>query len=56
MAHKLGLKIVAEGVESLDQLNYLASEGCNVFQGYYFCKPIPTPEFRKLLESGTVNV
>jgi diguanylate cyclase (GGDEF)-like protein/PAS domain S-box-containing protein len=56
MAHKLGLEIVAEGVESLDQLNYLASEGCNVFQGYYFCKPIPTPEFRKLLESGTVNV
>ncbi len=56
MAHKLGLEIVAEGVESLDQLNYLASEGCNVFQGYYFCKPIPTPEFRKLLESGAVRV
>ena len=55
MARNLGLQVVAEGVESAEQLNYLASKGCNVYQGYYFCKPIPSAEFRKLLQSGRVQ-
>ncbi len=55
MAHSLGLEVVAEGVEITEQLNYLASKGCNVYQGYYFCKPIPTAEFRNLLQSGSVR-
>jgi sensor c-di-GMP phosphodiesterase-like protein len=37
------LEIVAEGVETAGQLNYLGSRGCSVCQVYYFCKPILTP-------------
>jgi len=54
MARNLGLEVVAEGVETLQELSYLASKGCHVYQGYYFCKPVSTMEFRKLLEHGIV--
>lgn len=45
MADSLDLKIVAEGVETIDQLNYLATLGCNVIQGFYFSKPLPANAF-----------
>ena len=44
MSHSLGLLVVAEGVETLDQLNLLNELGCNLVQGYYFSKPIPAKE------------
>jgi EAL domain-containing protein (putative c-di-GMP-specific phosphodiesterase class I) len=55
MARNLGLEIVAEGVETAEELSYLAAKGCSVYQGYYFCKPVPTAEFRKLLAAGKVE-
>lgn len=48
MAHSLGLEVVAEGVETDTQFNYLKQRGCNYAQGYLFSKPIPEEEFFNL--------
>jgi diguanylate cyclase (GGDEF)-like protein/PAS domain S-box-containing protein len=52
MADKLKMKVIAEGVETEEQLEYLRSSGCHEMQGYLFCKPLPAEEFRKLLSVG----
>ncbi len=44
MAQQLGLSVVAEGVEEVDQLSFLQKRGCDEIQGYYFCRPIPAGE------------
>ncbi|USD67728.1 EAL domain-containing protein [Vibrio sp. SCSIO 43136] len=51
MAHGMGLSVVAEGVETADQLDLLALLKCNIAQGYYFSKPVPAPDFVKLLQA-----
>jgi diguanylate cyclase (GGDEF)-like protein/PAS domain S-box-containing protein len=51
MAHSLDLEVVAEGVETAEQLAYLRSHGCDQIQGYYFSKPLPAPELEALLRS-----
>ncbi len=45
LAHNLGFKVVAEGVESEEQFNFLRAVGCDFFQGYYFSPPRPPEEF-----------
>ncbi len=45
MARHLGLDTTAEGVETGEELNFLAAQGCNTFQGYYFSKPLTADEF-----------
>lgn len=50
MAHKLGIKTIAEGVETKEQRDMLFGFGCDYFQGYYFSRPVPIAEFEKLLE------
>jgi len=45
MAHKLGLKTIAEGVETAQQKKILAEVGCDYVQGYHYAKPMPVVEF-----------
>lgn len=49
MAHDMGAKVVAEGVEYKEQLEFLQSVDCDMIQGYYFYKPMPEDEFEALL-------
>lgn len=50
MARSLGLALIAEGVEQQDQLDFLQSQDCHLYQGYLFSKPLPQDAFRELLE------
>ncbi|HEY7986117.1 MAG TPA: EAL domain-containing protein [Methylophilaceae bacterium] len=51
MAHKLGMKVVAEGIESKQQRDLLTAAGCDYGQGYLFSKPVPALEFEELLKT-----
>lgn len=50
MAHSLGLKVVAEGVETEEQLAHLATQGCELAQGYLFSKPVTAEEITNMIE------
>lgn len=50
MGHSLDLEIVAEGVETQEQLQFLSDNGCDFAQGYLFTKPIPAEAFAELLK------
>lgn len=52
MAKLLGLLVVAEGVETKEQLDFLASVNCDIAQGFYFSKPIPLAEFEVFLSKN----
>jgi diguanylate cyclase (GGDEF)-like protein/PAS domain S-box-containing protein len=52
LGHALGLKVVAEGVETLAHLEFLRQHGCDELQGYYFSRPIPALEMEALLCTG----
>ena len=57
MAHSLGLKTIAEGVETIGQLDYLRGQGCNEIQGYYYSKPLLADELKIFIqEYNTENV
>ncbi len=49
MAHKLGVKVIAEGVETEQQLDLLKKIGCDYGQGYLFSRPLPAEKFEELL-------
>jgi diguanylate cyclase (GGDEF)-like protein len=49
LAHSLRLKVIAEGVETAEQLDYLRSLGCDEYQGYYRSKPVTAAEFEALM-------
>ena len=52
MAQSLKLRIIAEGVETLEQIKFLQAHHCDEAQGYFFSRPVPAQQFAKLLETG----
>ncbi len=50
MAHKLGIKVIAEGVENIQQRDLLVAAGCDYAQGYYISMPLPAKQFEELLK------
>lgn len=53
LAHSVGLKVVAEGVESYAEMEKLLTIRCDQFQGYYFSEPMPTEEVGAMLEQSS---
>jgi diguanylate cyclase (GGDEF)-like protein/PAS domain S-box-containing protein len=53
MAHHLGFKVLAEGVETAEQLAFLQKHGCDSYQGYLYSKPLPASDFSELLKGIT---
>ena len=52
LGHSLGLKVIAEGVETTEQLDYLREIKCDEVQGYLFSRPVPAEEMTQLLKNG----
>ena len=52
MARNLKLRVVAEGVETLEELTFLRGHDCDEAQGHYFSRPAPPQEFANLLRTG----
>lgn len=55
MGHSLGLAVVAEGIEDLQQKNYLQKHGCDILQGFLFGRSLDTDTFETLLEHGFIS-
>jgi len=55
MAHSLGLRVVAEGVETAEQLNTLRQGGCDVIQGYFFSRPVQPDAAAAIIRSGKLE-
>jgi EAL domain-containing protein (putative c-di-GMP-specific phosphodiesterase class I) len=56
LAHSLSLKVVAEGVETPAQLDFLKAAGCDEYQGYHFSRPLPAGDFARLIRDTRTNV
>jgi diguanylate cyclase (GGDEF)-like protein/PAS domain S-box-containing protein len=52
LAQSLGLSVIAEGVETKGQRDFLANSGCHAYQGYFFSKPVPVEDFEQLVQPG----
>ncbi len=55
MIKKLGFKVLAEGVETEEQVKLLTDAGCSYAQGYYYAKPMPVPEFLRFIEESEIE-
>ncbi|MDX2479072.1 MAG: EAL domain-containing protein, partial [Desulfuromusa sp.] len=56
LSKQLGLSTVAEGIETIEELNFLTQLNCDQYQGFYFSRAIPSAEFIKLLSSDPESV
>jgi diguanylate cyclase (GGDEF)-like protein/PAS domain S-box-containing protein len=56
MAHSMGAKVVAEGVETSEQLAYLKEKQCELYQGYLASRPVTLPSFCKLLSPNSAHI
>ena len=56
LAHNLGIRVVAEGVETEDQFQFLQQHQCDLIQGYLISRPVPAAELPALLEEGLLPV
>lgn len=56
MGHSLRLKVIAEGVETLEQLAFLRQEGCDEAQGYLFSRPVASEDFALILNKGSWDI
>jgi diguanylate cyclase (GGDEF)-like protein len=52
LAHSLSLKVVAEGVETTAQLDFLKTAGCDEYQGYHYSRPLPADQFQRLIRNA----
>jgi EAL domain-containing protein (putative c-di-GMP-specific phosphodiesterase class I) len=50
----MNMEVLAEGVETQRQLDFLQAHNCKQIQGFYFCRPIPAEELQKLLENPKI--
>jgi EAL domain-containing protein (putative c-di-GMP-specific phosphodiesterase class I) len=48
--------VIAEGVETEGQRDFLARHGCHAYQGYLFSRPLPVMEFERFVDAGSVRV
>ncbi|MEW5770944.1 MAG: EAL domain-containing protein [Pseudomonadota bacterium] len=55
LGHSLNLRVVAEGVENREQMDFVRRHGCDEIQGYYFSPPLPEPEFVALLRAQAAD-
>lgn len=56
MAKGLNIKTIAEGVETIEQLEFLKEKGCDEIQGYYYSKPLPADEFEKFVKEHLSDI
>ncbi len=56
LAHSLNCDVIAEGIETAEQLQYLLDQGCDYGQGFYLSRPLPLEEFNQLLAEGRVEI
>ena len=59
MAHAMGLEVICEGVETREQLEFLKTHGCDLAQGYYFCKPRSVAEITEVfigVKNGSIRI
>lgn len=52
LAKSLGMTVIAEGVETAEQLSFLKEKNCDLVQGYYYYKPMPKEEIEKVMQEN----
>lgn len=55
LGHSLKMKVIAEGVETREQMEHLRAQGCDKIQGFYFSRPLPIEAFAQLVRESQVT-